>query len=70
MFWLLVPLAVAGGWLLHRRRQPLAILLVPVVMVTLTALLTYGSTRFRFAAEPAIVVLAAVALDALVRRRA
>jgi 4-amino-4-deoxy-L-arabinose transferase-like glycosyltransferase len=70
MFWLLVPLAVAGGWLLHRRRQPLAILLVPVVMVTLTALLTYGSTRFRFAAEPAIVVLAAVALEALVRRRA
>ena len=36
---------------------------------TLTALLTYGSTRFRFAAEPSIVVLAAVALDALLRRR-
>ena len=33
------------------------------------ALLTYGSTRFRFAAEPSIVVLAAVAVDALLRRR-
>ena len=54
-----------GAWLLQRRRQPLAILLAPVVMVTLTALLTYGSTRFRFAAEPSIVVLAAVAVDAL-----
>jgi hypothetical protein len=38
-------------------------------MVTITALLSYGSTRFRFAAEPSIVVLAAVAADALVRRR-
>ena len=65
MFWLLAPLAIAGAWLLRRRRQPLAILLVPLAMVTLTALLTYGSTRFRFAAEPSIVVLAAVAVDAL-----
>jgi hypothetical protein len=69
LFWLLAPLAVAGAWVLGRRRQPLAILLVPVAMVTLTALLTYGSTRFRFAAEPSIVVLAAVAVDALLRRR-
>ena len=36
----------------------------PLAMVTLTALLTYGSTRFRFAAEPSLVVLAAVAVDA------
>jgi 4-amino-4-deoxy-L-arabinose transferase-like glycosyltransferase len=69
LFWLLAPLAIAGAWLLHRRRQPLAILLVPLAMVTLTALLTYGSTRFRFAAEPSIVVLAAVSVDALWRRR-
>jgi 4-amino-4-deoxy-L-arabinose transferase-like glycosyltransferase len=69
MYWLLLPFAAAGAWLLHRRRQPLAILLVPVVMVVLTALLTYGSTRFRFAAEPSIVVLAAGAFDALLRRR-
>jgi asparagine N-glycosylation enzyme membrane subunit Stt3 len=65
----MAPFAVAGAWLLRRRRQPLAILLVPLAMVTLTALLTYGSTRFRFAAEPSIVVLAAVAVDALLRRR-
>jgi 4-amino-4-deoxy-L-arabinose transferase-like glycosyltransferase len=69
LFWLLAPLAIAGAWLLRRRRQPLAILLVPVAMVTATALLTYGSTRFRFAAEPSIVVLAAVTVDALWRRR-
>jgi 4-amino-4-deoxy-L-arabinose transferase-like glycosyltransferase len=69
MFWLLLPLAAAGGWLLRRRGEPVAILLVPLAMVTLTALLTYGSTRFRFAAEPAVVVLAAVTLDAALRRR-
>jgi hypothetical protein len=37
-------------------------------MVILTAALTYGSTRFRFAAEPSLLVLGAVALDALLRR--
>ena len=31
-------------------------------------LFSYGSTRFRFAAEPAIVVLGAVAVDALAAR--
>jgi hypothetical protein len=38
------------------------------LMVTITAAVVYGLTRFRFAAEPAIVVLAAVSLDALVAR--
>src|SRR3954452_10168332 len=68
MYGLLLPFAVAGMWLLRRRGHVLAILVAPAVMVTLTALLSYGSTRFRFAAEPSIVVLAAVAADALVRR--
>jgi 4-amino-4-deoxy-L-arabinose transferase-like glycosyltransferase len=69
MFWVLAPFAAAGAVVLRRRREPLAILLVPIAMVILTALTTYGSTRFRFAAEPSVVVLAAVALDALARRR-
>lgn len=67
-WWLLAPLAVAGAVLLRRRRNPLVVLLAPCVLVLLVALTTYGSTRFRFAAEPAIVVLAAVALDAAIRR--
>ncbi|HVI19195.1 MAG TPA: hypothetical protein VM712_12490, partial [Gaiellales bacterium] len=57
--------AAAGALLLRRRGQPLRILLVPVVFVTLVAALTYGSTRFRVAAEPALLVLAAVAAAAL-----
>jgi 4-amino-4-deoxy-L-arabinose transferase-like glycosyltransferase len=69
LYWLLMPFALGGAWLLRRRGHVLAILLAPAVMVTVTALLSYGSTRFRFAAEPSIVVLAAVAVDTLVRRR-
>jgi hypothetical protein len=34
----------------------------PVVFVTVVAALSYGSTRFRVAAEPAIVTLASVTL--------
>jgi 4-amino-4-deoxy-L-arabinose transferase-like glycosyltransferase len=69
LYWLLVPAAAIGAWLLRRRGQRLAILLVPLAVVTFTALVTYGSTRFRFAAEPSIVVLAAVAADAFLSRR-
>jgi hypothetical protein len=63
--YLLAPFAVLGGVVLRRRNQPLRILLVPIVFVTVVAALTYGSTRFRVAAEPAIVVLAAVGMAAL-----
>jgi hypothetical protein len=71
--YLLAPFAVAGGIVLRRRGDPLRILIAPIVFVTLVAALTYGSTRFRVAAEPAIVVLAAVGAAAVwdrFRRRA
>ena len=68
VYWALLPLAVAGAVLLRRRRRELWILLAPVVMVTLVAGATYGTTRFRIAAEPSIVLLAAASLKALVGR--
>jgi hypothetical protein len=37
--------------------------------VTLTAALFYGLVRFRIPAEPALVVLSAVAIDAVLRGR-
>lgn len=70
MFFLLVPLAVAGAVLLRRRRAPgLWILLTPLVLVSVTVLVTYGNQRFRAPAEITLVVLAGVALDAILRSR-
>jgi 4-amino-4-deoxy-L-arabinose transferase-like glycosyltransferase len=66
--WALLPLAAAGAMLLRRSGRPLRILLATPVLVTATAALTYGSTRFRVAAEPALVVLAAVAIRAAAAR--
>jgi 4-amino-4-deoxy-L-arabinose transferase-like glycosyltransferase len=55
--------AIAGVVVLRRGRgPPLFPLLAPGAAVVLTVLVTYASTRFRAAAEPSLVVLAAVAL--------
>jgi 4-amino-4-deoxy-L-arabinose transferase-like glycosyltransferase len=69
LFYLLVPLAVWGWLALRRREIPAWILLAPLVVVSVTALLTYGNVRFREPAELSVVVLAAVGIDALWRRR-
>ncbi|HUI48470.1 MAG TPA: glycosyltransferase family 39 protein [Acidimicrobiia bacterium] len=69
-FWLLALLSIAGAVVLHRRAHapPLYPLLAPIVVVVITVLTTYASTRFRTTAEPSFVVLAAVAIDAIVLR--
>lgn len=51
----------AGGWRHHGR----LLLLAPVGAVAVTVVLTYGNTRFRSTADPALVLLAAVALGDL-----
>ena len=61
-FYVMAPLAILGAVALRRRGQPLRLLLAPVVLVALVAAASYGSTRFRVAAEVPVVVLAAVAL--------
>jgi hypothetical protein len=66
--YLLIPFAFGGALVLRRRGEPLRILLAPIVFVTLVAALSYGSTRFRVAAEPAIIVLASVGLAAAWQR--
>ncbi len=67
--WVLIALAAWGTVILRRRRVALFPLLAPFAIVTLVAIVFYGSIRFRVAAEVAVVVLAAVALDALVAAR-
>jgi 4-amino-4-deoxy-L-arabinose transferase-like glycosyltransferase len=62
-------LAVVGAVLLRRRRSmPVFALVAPPIVALASVVVTYGLTRFRFAAEPALIVLAAIAIDAAVAR--
>lgn len=68
-WWLLVPVAIAGGLVLHGRGRTVWPLLAPVVVVTLISALFYGLLRFRVPAEVSLVVLAGVALAEWQARR-
>jgi 4-amino-4-deoxy-L-arabinose transferase-like glycosyltransferase len=68
MYYAIAVGAIAGTVLLRRRGVPSFPLVAGVVTVAITVVLFYGSTRFRAPAEPSLVILAAVAVDALVRR--
>jgi hypothetical protein len=66
--WALLALAAAGAVVLRRRGRPLWILLAPFLLVIVLSATAYGILRFRAAADVGIIVLAAVALDAIVGR--
>jgi 4-amino-4-deoxy-L-arabinose transferase-like glycosyltransferase len=68
LYYALVPLAVVGGVALWRRRIPLSPLLAPMIVITITAALFFGTTRYRVPADVALVILAAVGSDALAGR--
>jgi hypothetical protein len=68
-YYLLAPLAIAGAVMLRRRREPLALLLAPFVLVAVVSVLGYGTPRFRVPAEIPIAVLAAVAVASISGRR-
>jgi 4-amino-4-deoxy-L-arabinose transferase-like glycosyltransferase len=68
VYYLLLPLAIAGGWFLRRGRD-LPVLLAPVALVVVLSLIGYGIPRFRAPAEITIVVLAALAISRLLERR-
>ncbi len=77
--WSFYPIAVAamaGAFVLRRRDRSSGaqsgfgrILAVPLVSVTIASALTYGQARYRAVGEAALVVLAAVAVDACVSAR-
>ncbi len=66
----LVPLAAMGGWHTGRQlgRRTVMLLCGPIAMVFVTSLIGYGNQRFRIAAEPTLVLFAAVALVRLGQR--
>lgn len=68
-FWILAPVALLGAVMLRRRGQPLALLLAPFALAAIVSLAGYGIPRFRHPADLALVVLAAVAYDAVISRR-
>ena len=68
MFYVLALLAAVGAVALRRRGAAWAVLAAPIALVALTTLISYGFTRFRVAAEPGLVVLAAAGGAAVVGR--
>ena len=66
LYWISVPFALFGAVVLARRsRARFLVVIVPIAVVVLNVALTYGDTRFRVAAEPSRVVLAAIGAVAL-----
>ncbi len=65
---LLFPFAVAGVVVLRRRRALLSPVLALPAVITVTAALAFGVTRYRVPVDMAEVILAAVAIDAVLRR--
>ena len=67
-FLVLVPFAVGGAVVLRRRRVKVYPLLAQALLATFVAATTFGVTRYRAGAEIALVVLAAIAADAIATR--
>lgn len=69
VMYVLLALAAIGGIVrLRRTRTPLWPLLVPALLVTISAAMTFGFSRYRLAAEIPLVVLAATGVDWGLRR--
>jgi 4-amino-4-deoxy-L-arabinose transferase-like glycosyltransferase len=63
--WILLALAIPGVVLLRRRGASVAILLLPAAVVTIASALSFGWLRYRFGADIAFIVLAAVTVEAV-----
>ncbi len=69
MYFAMLPFAVAGAIILWRRRLPLAPILALPAVITVTAALAFGVTRYRVPVDLVIVLLAGVAIDGMLRRK-
>ena len=67
-YYALLGLGAYGVYAMHRRRLVLYPLVVPVVVAAIGAMICFGTTRYRAAAEPSFVILAAVGIEVLLRR--
>jgi 4-amino-4-deoxy-L-arabinose transferase-like glycosyltransferase len=67
-FYIVAPMAVTGLWALRRNRPGLVVTVAMVVSATLAAAISFGITRYRIAGDVALVVLAGVGVDWVLRR--
>jgi heme A synthase len=67
-YYVIAALAVGGALVLRGRRVPLLPLVAFPVIVLVSVAITFAQSRYRAPAEAALVVLAAVAVDAAVQR--
>lgn len=67
-FWILAILSIFGVVVLRRRRVPVYPLLALPAIALVAITIAFASTRYRSTAEPALVLLGAVALDAAIHR--
>jgi 4-amino-4-deoxy-L-arabinose transferase-like glycosyltransferase len=67
-FWVIAPLAACGSVLLWRSRRFQWPLVAPLVIVLLAVTVTYGEPRYHTMADLGLLVLAAVAVDRVLRR--
>jgi hypothetical protein len=65
MFYVLAILSIGGIIVLRRRKIPVYPLVALIALVFITITIMFGQNRYRASAEPALAILAAVAVDAL-----
>jgi 4-amino-4-deoxy-L-arabinose transferase-like glycosyltransferase len=67
MYYALVPLSIFALWVMRQRRVPISPMVAIIVMVTLSAAISIGITRYRVGADVMLVILGGVAIDAIWR---
>jgi 4-amino-4-deoxy-L-arabinose transferase-like glycosyltransferase len=67
-YFALLPFAAIGLFAMRRRRIPILPLVALAAIATFAAAITFGVTRYRAPAEVALVIAAAVGIDAIRRR--
>jgi hypothetical protein len=68
-YYVMMPLAIGGLVVMRRRRVPIFPMIAIAVSVTITVAFSFGITRYLAPVDVVLPVLAAVAIDALWRRR-
>ncbi len=61
---LLLPFSVAGAYMLRTRKRYLLALLSTIAVALVSCAMTFGNTRYRASAEPALILMAALSLVA------